>query len=102
MEAVWCVRAALVPWSISLYLIWSPVSSHPTLIFLPILAFGLLQATLNLSLLSIYPTLFPTAASRAKVPLAACPPAPRPSPRRVAAAQSSRLTLESDAKWCGV
>lgn len=96
------MRAALVPWLLALYLIWSPVSSHPALIFMPILAFGLLQATLNLSLLSIYPTLFPTAASRAKVPLSACPPAPRPSPRRIAAAQSSRLTLESHATWCGV
>ena len=48
------------------YLIWAPFWSNPLLLFLPILGFGFFQATMNLSLLSIYPYLFPTPAARAK------------------------------------
>lgn len=52
----------LLPWLVSVYLIWAPFTSNPVALLVPVLIFGALQATLNLSLLS----LFPTPADRAK------------------------------------
>ena len=56
----------LLRWLVSVYLIWAPFTSNPVALLVPVLIFGALQATLNLSLLSIYPSLFPTPADRAK------------------------------------
>ena len=60
------LRIALVPWLMFVYLIWAPLTSNPVYLLATVLGFGLLQATMNLSLLSIYPSLFPTASARSQ------------------------------------
>jgi len=60
------LRTVLVPWLMFVYLIWAPLTSNPVYLLATVLGFGLLQATMNLSLLSIYPSLFPTASARSQ------------------------------------
>lgn len=55
----------LVPWLALVHLIWAPPWQSPPVMFACVVAFGLLQATLNLGLLSVYPTLFPSKEARA-------------------------------------
>lgn len=64
------LRALVIPWAFVFFLVWRPAASPTPLLFLPVILLSLLQASLNLGFLSVYPSLFatPEARTRAMVP----------------------------------